>query len=170
FPRITRMAVLRDPRQPSNSFKETQIAGQSLALKLQSLDIRNATDVESAFSAMSRERAEAFITLPHAVVSFHRRRILELAEKGRLPSTHSDKLWVEAGGPMSYGPDTIDIYRRVARYVDKVLKGIKPADIPVEQPIKFELVINLKTAKQIGVTVSPNVLARADRVIKDAPR
>jgi len=170
FPRITRVAIFRDPRQPPDSFKETQIAGESLALKLQSLDIRNATDVESAFSAMSRERAEAFITLPHAVVTFHRRRILELARKGRLPSTHSDKLWVEAGGLMSYGPDSIDIYRRAARYVDKILKGTKPADIPVEQPTKFELVINLKTAKQIGVTVSPNVLARADKVIKDAPR
>jgi putative tryptophan/tyrosine transport system substrate-binding protein len=166
FPRITRMAVLRDPRQPPDSFKETQIAGQSLALKLQSLEIRNATDVESAFSAMSRERAEGFITLPHAVVTFHRRRILELAEKGRLPSTHSDKLWVEAGGLMSYGPDSIDIYRRAARYVDKILKGTKPADIPVEQPMKFEFVINLRTAKQLGLTIPPNVLARSDKVIK----
>jgi putative ABC transport system substrate-binding protein len=93
----------RPPRQPPDSFKETQIAGQSLALKLQSLEIRNATDVENAFSAMRRERAEAFITLPHAVVTFHPRRILELAEKGRLPSTHSDKLWVDAGGLMSTG-------------------------------------------------------------------
>ena len=166
LPRISRVAVLRDPRQPPDSFKETQIAGQSLALKLQSLEIRNAADVESAFSAMSRERAEAFVTLPHAVVTFHRRRILELAEKSRLPSTHSDKLWVEAGGLMSYGPDTIDIYRRSARYVDKILKGAKPANLPVEQPRKFELTVNLKAAKEIGLSIPVNVLARADRVIR----
>lgn len=166
LPRISRVAVLRDPRQPPDSFKETQIAGQSLALKLQSLEIRNATDVETAFSAMSRERAEAFITLPHAVVTFHRKRILELAGKSRLPSTHAERLWVEAGGLMSYGPDGIDIHRRAARYVDKILKGARPADLPVEQPTKFELVINLKTAKQIGVTIPQSVLYRADKVIK----
>ena len=166
LPRITRVAVLRDPRQAPDSFKETQIAGQSLALKLQSLEIRNAADVETAFSAMKKERADAFITLPHAVVTFHRKQILALAEKGRLPSTHGDRQWVEAGGLMSYGPDTIAIYRRAASYVDKILKGVKPADLPVEQPTKFEFVINLKTSKQIGVTILPNVLARADKVIK----
>jgi len=166
LPRIVRVAVLRDPRQQPDSFKETQIAGQSLALKLQSLEIRNATDVETAFSAMSRERAEAFITLPHAVVTFHRKRILELAGKGRLPSTHGDGEWVEAGGLMSYGPNVLNLYRRAAVYVDKILKGTKPADLPVEQPTKFEFIINLKTAKQIGLTIPPNVLARADRVIK----
>jgi putative tryptophan/tyrosine transport system substrate-binding protein len=166
LPRITRVAVLRDPRQAPDSFKETQIAGQSLALKLQSLEIRNAADVETAFSAMKKERADAFITLPHAVVTFHRKQILALAGKGRLPSTHGDRQWVEAGGLMSYGPDAIAIYRRAASYVDKILKGVKPADLPVEQPTKFEFVINLKTAKQIGVTIPPNVLVRADKVIK----
>jgi len=166
LPWISRLAVLRDPRQPPDSFKETQIAAQSLALKVQSLEIQNATDVETAFSQMSQERADAFITLPHAVVSFHQKRILELAGKGRLPSTHQDRLWAEAGGLMSYGPDTIYIYRRAARYVDKILKGAKASDLPVEQPTKFELVINLKTAKQIGLTIPPNVLARADKVIR----
>ncbi len=166
LPRITRVAVLRDPRQAPDSFKETQIAGQSLALKLQSLEIRNAADVETAFSAMKKERADAFITLPHAVVTFHRKQILALAGKGRLPSTHGDRQWAEAGGLMSYGPDAIAIYRRAASYVDKILKGVKPADLPVEQPTKFEFLINLKTAKQIGVTIPPNVLVRADKVIK----
>jgi len=160
------VAVLHDSRQPPDSFKETQIAGQSLALKLQSLEIRNATDVENAFAAMSRERTDAFITLPHAVVSFHRKRILELATKGRLPSTHGDKEWAEAGGLMSYGPDTIDIRRCAAKYVDKILKGAKPAELPVEQPTKFELVINLKTAKEIGLVIPQSVLYRADKVIK----
>ena len=115
---------------------------------------------------MSRERAEAFITLPHAVVTFHRKRILELAGKGRLPSTHGGREWVEAGGLMSYGPDSNDIRRRAATYVDKILKGAKPADLPVEQPMKFEFIINLKAAKQIGVTIPQKVLIRADKVIK----
>ena len=166
LPRISRVAVLRDPRQPPNTFKETQIAGQSLRLKLQSLEIRNATDVENAFAAMSKERPDAFITLPHPVVNFHRKRILELARKGLLPSTHGDSLWMEAGGLMSYGPDTLDIRRRAATYVDKILKGAKPAELPVEQPKKFEFVINLQTAKQIGLTIPANVLLRADKVIK----
>ena len=165
LPRITRVAVLRDPRQAPDSFKETQIAGQSLALKLQSLEIRNAADVETAFSAMKKERADAFITLPHAVVTFHRKQILALAEKGRLPSTHGDRQWAEAGGLMSYGPDNTELYRRAAYFVDRILKGAKPADLPVEQPTKFELVINLKAAKQIGLTIPPAVLARADQVI-----
>jgi len=130
------------------------------------LEIRNATDVETAFSAMKKERTDAFITLPHAVVSFHRKRILELATKSRMPSTHGDREWAEAGGLMSYGPDSIDISRRAAKYVDKILKGAKPADLPVEQPTKFEFIINLKTAKQIGLTIPPNVLARADKVIR----
>ena len=166
LPRISRLAVLRDPRQPPDSFNETQKASQSFALKLQSLEIRNATDVETAFSAMKKDRTDAFITLPHAVVSFHRKRILELATKSRLPSTHGDKEWAEAGGLMSYGPDTIDIRRRAAKYVDKILKGAKPAELPVEQPTKFELVINLKTAKEIGVTIPQSVLYRADKVIR----
>ena len=166
LPRISRVAVLRDPRLPPDSFNETQKASQSFALKLQSLEIRNAADLETAFSAMSKERPDAFITLPQAVPSFHRRQILEFATKNRLPSTHGQKEWVESGGLMSYGPDSLDIHRRAATYVNKILKGAKPADLPVEQPMKFEFVINLKTAKQIGVTIPQSVLYRADRVIK----
>ena len=166
FPRISRIAVFRDPTQPLQSFNETQSASKSFGLKLQSLEIRDAADVEAAFAAMTRERTNGFITLPQSGITIHRRRILQLAEKNRLPSTHPDRLWVEAGGLMSYGPDNIDLWRRAATYVDKVLKGAKPADLPVEQPKKFEFVINLKTAKQIGLTIPPNVLARADRVIR----
>ena len=166
FPRLSRVAVLLDPRQPPLSFKETQTTGQSLRLKLQFLEVRDAADVESVFSAMSRERADALITLPHPVLQVHQRRIVELAAKSRVPAMYQTAEWVEGGGLMSYGPAHLDNYRRAAVFVDKILRGAKPADLPVEQPTKFELAINLKTAKQIGLTVPPNVLARADRVIR----
>jgi putative tryptophan/tyrosine transport system substrate-binding protein len=166
FPRLSRVAVLLDPRQPPLSVKETQTTGQSLRLKLQFLEVRDAADVESVFSAMSRERADALITLPHPVLQVHQRRIVELAARSRVPAMYQTTEWTESGGLMSYGPDLLDNYRRAAVFVDKILKGTKPADLPVEQPMKFEFVINLKTAKQIGVTIPPNVLARADRVIK----
>ena len=166
FPRLSRVAVLLDPRQPPLSMKETQTTGQSLRLKLQFLEVRDAADVESVFSAMSRERADALITLPHPVLQVHQRRIVELAARSRVPAMYQTTEWAESGGLMSYGPDHLDNYRRAAVFVDKILKGTNPADLPVEQPMKFELVINLKTAKQIGLTIPPNVLARADRVIR----
>jgi len=166
LPRISRLAVLRDPHQPPQSFNETQKAAQLLGVKLHSLEIRDAPDVEKAFLGMRTQRADAFITLPQTVLYIHRKRILELAIKNRLPSVYGDKLWVDAGGLMSYGPDTSDINRRAAVYVDKILKGTKAADLPVEQPTKFEFIVNLKTAKQIGLTIPPNVLARADKVIR----
>ena len=166
FPRISHVAVLLDPRQPPLSFEETQTAGKSLGLKLQFLEVRDAADVESVFSAMSRARADALITLPHPFLQVHQRQILELAARSRVPAMYQTTEWTESGGLMSYGPDLLDNYRRAAVFVDKILKGTKPADLPVEQPMKFELVINLKTAKQIGLTIPPNVLARADRVIK----
>jgi putative ABC transport system substrate-binding protein len=115
---------------------------------------------------MIKGRADALLPLGDSVVVFHRERIVNFAAKNRLPSMHGDKAWVEAGGLMSYGPDILDNFRRAATYVDKILKGTKPADLPVEQPTKFEFVINLKTAKQIGLTIPPNVLTRADRVIR----
>jgi putative tryptophan/tyrosine transport system substrate-binding protein len=166
FPRLSRVAVLLDPRQPPLSFEETQTTGRSLRLKLQFLEVRDAADVESVFAAMSKERADALITLPHPVLQVHQRRIVELAAKSRVPAMYQAADWVERGGLMSYGPDHLDNYRRAAVFVDKILKGTKPAEIPVEQPTKFEFIINLKTAKQIGVTIPPNVLARADRVIR----
>jgi len=165
FPRIARVAVLYDP-QLRQSLKETQTAAQFLGLKVQALEVRVATDVESAFSAMRRERADSLITLPPPIIGVHQKRILELSAKSRLPAMHSSKAWVDAGGLMSYGPDVFDNDRRAAIFVDKILKGAKPGDLPVEQPTKFEFVINLKTAKQIGLTISPNVLARADKIIK----
>ena len=166
FPKISRAAVLRDPSQPPQSFNETETASRSVGIKVQSLEIRNAADVETAFSAMSKNRTEALITLPQPALSIHRRRIVDFTAKSRLPSVHSDRLWAEAGGLISYGPDNIDLHRRAGIYVDKILKGAKPADLPVEQPTKFEFIVNLKTARQIGLTIPPNVLARADRVIR----
>jgi putative ABC transport system substrate-binding protein len=166
FPRLSRVAVLLDPRQPPLSFKETQTAGKSLGVKLQFLEVRDAADVESVFSAMNKERADALITLPHPVLQVHQKRIVELAAKSRVPAMYQAADWVERGGLMSYGPDHLDNYRRAAIYVDKILKGTKPADLPVEQPTKFEFIINLKTAKQIGLTIPANVLARADRVVR----
>ena len=153
-------------RQFRQSLKVTQTTAQFLGVKVQALEGRTAPDIENAFSAMRKERADSLITMPTPSISFHQKRILELTEKNRLPAMHSGKGWVEAGGLMSYGTDTSDNDRRAAILVDKILKGAKPVDLPVEQPMKFELVINLKTANQIGVTIPPNVLARADKVIK----
>ena len=165
LPRISRVAVFYDP-QLSLSLKETQTAAQFLGVKIQALEVRAAADIESAFSAMRKERSDSLITMPPPSISVHQKRILELTEKNRLPAMHSSKGWVEAGGLMSYGVDAFDNDRRAAVLVDKILKGAKPADLPVEQPTKFEFVINLKAAKQIGLTIPPNVLARADRVIR----
>jgi len=165
LPRISRVAILYD-RQVSLSGKEMQTAAQFLGVKIQALEVRTAADVENAFSAMKKERSDSLITMPPPSISVHQKRILELTEKNRLPGMHSNKGWAEAGGLMSYGPDVFDSDRRVAILVDKILKGAKPADLPVEQPMKFEFVINLKTAKQIGLTIPPNVLARTDKVIK----
>ena len=123
-------------------------------------------DFDGAFAAALREGAHGLITAPQPVINTHRAQILEFLSKNRLPAIFTNPEAVEAGGLMSYSPDFTEQFRRAATYVDKILKGTKPADLPVEQPMKFELVINLKTAKQIGLTIPPNVLARADKVIK----
>ena len=166
FPRISRVAVLRDPRQPPQSFKETQVAGQHLGLRIQSLEIQNAADVETAFSEISTKWGDALIALPHSVINAHQKRIVELTAKNRLPTMYPSVEFVNAGGLMSYSPIYSDQYRRAAYYVDKILKGAKPADLPVEQPTKFELLINLKTANALGLTIPPSVLYRADKIIK----
>jgi putative ABC transport system substrate-binding protein len=168
LPKISRVAVLYDPNDPANVnlFKELQTAARSFAVQLQSLEARGPEQFEGAFKAGGRARAEALIVLPTSVNNTHRKPIIELAVGNRLPAIYPDREFVDAGGLMAYGPIYADLWRRAATYVDKILKGTKPADLPVEQPKKFELVINLKTAKQIGLTISPNVLARADRVIK----
>ena len=167
-PRLSRVAVLRDP--PAGAvelaLKETQGAAQALGLQLQIFEVHGPKDFDGAFSAMVRERSGALLVISTPMLFSGRKRIAELAAKHRLPAVYHWKEYVEAGGLMSYGTDLADGFRRAAIYVDKILRGAKPADLPVEQPMKFELVINLKTAKQIGLNIPPNVLARADRVIK----
>ena len=135
-------------------------------LKLLSLEVRSLDDFESAFARAKKERAQALITTTGGLINTQQRRVLDFAAKNRLPAIYHYSEFVEAGGLMSYGPDNTDLWRRAADFVDKILKGAKPADLPVEQPKKFEFIINLKAAKQIGLTIPPNVLARADRVIK----
>ena len=168
LPKLGRIAVLYDPSDRAKvvEFKEMQAAAASFAVQLQSLEVRGAEDFEGAFKSGNRARAEALIVLPTTVTNTHRKPIIQLAEENRLPAIYPDQEFVEAGGLMSYGPIYTDLWRRAATYVDKILKGAKPGEIPVEQPTKFELVINLKTAKQMGLKIPPNVLARADRVIK----
>jgi putative ABC transport system substrate-binding protein len=146
--------------------RETEISAQSLGLRLQPIELGGPDAIEAAFAALRRERADAFTHLPQGFIAVHRTQIVEMAIKTRLPAMHTNRLWIEAGGLMAYAPSLEETYHRITIYVDKILKGIKPADLPVERPKKFELIINLKTARQLGVTVAPNVLARADRVIK----
>jgi putative ABC transport system substrate-binding protein len=135
-------------------------------MQLQYLDIRTAQDIETAFRAATKRRAEAVLGLGSPVLMSRRTRVVELAATSRLPAIYYFPEFVEAGGLMTYGPSITDLARRAATYVDKILKGRKPADLPVEQPTKFEFIINLKAAKQIGLIIPPNVLARADRVIR----
>ena len=170
-PGLSRVAFLWNPdvRGAVLDYKEAESAAGSLRLQLQSVEVVRAEDFDRAFSAVTKERAQALMMPAANPVGFAKRgQIASFAQKNRLPSIYAQKEYVDAGGLMSYGPNTPDMHRRAATYVDKILKGRKPADLPVEQPTKFELVINLKTAKQIGLTIPPNVLARADKVIKEA--
>ena len=168
FPKVRRVAVLGNPTNAAyaTQVSEAQSAAKALGLQLQILEARGPEDFESAFAAMTRERAGALLTSTDAMFNAQRQRIVELAAKSRIPAIYEFKEFVEAGGLMSYGTNIVNVYRRVAVYVDKILKGAKPGELPVEQPTNFEFFINLKTAKQIGVTIPPNVLARADKVIK----
>jgi putative ABC transport system substrate-binding protein len=167
-PRLSRLAVLANSTEPGNAqvLRETELATEAFKVQLQSLDVLDPKDIGIAFRAASKGRADAVLVLPSSILNSHRTQVAELAEKSRLPGIYWQSEWVETGGLMSYGVSFTDLFRRAATYVDKILKGAKPVDLPVEQPTKFELVINLKTAKQIGLTIPPNVLARADRVIK----
>ncbi len=169
LPKISRVAILWDANGPGPTvaFKEYQAAARTFKLHLQSLEVRGPTaDLKGAFQAAKKGRAEALILVQNPLTIQHQEQIMELATKNRLPSMNEDIQLVEAGGLLSYGASLVDMYRRAAIYVDKILKGAKPADLPVEQPMKFELVINLKTAKQIGLTIPQSVLFRADKVIK----
>jgi len=146
--------------------KELDAQAKPLRFRLQIVEVRGADDFSKAFSSIAKQRAQALIELPNPLFHSNSNRIVDFALKNKLPTIFHSKDFVETGGLMAYGADFTDLYRRAAVLVDKILKGAKPADLPVEQPTKFELVINLKTAKQIGMTIPPNVLARADRVIR----
>jgi putative ABC transport system substrate-binding protein len=167
IPKLSRVAFLTPPvKALRTSIKETEVAAQALGLQLQVLQIRGADELEGAFDAAKKQRAGALLEAQATSLLPYQSRIIDLAAKNRLPTMYYNRRSVEIGGLMSYGREPFDMDRRVASMVDKILKGRKPADIPVEQPMKFEFVINLKTAKQIGLTIPPNLLARADRVIK----
>ena len=165
LPQLSRLAVLANRDVPGYGvqMKEVEVAAQTIGLQLQVEDIRGPNDLEKAFSAITKGRAGAVLGLTFNIL---RNRIAELAVKSRLPTMYGDRAFVDSGGLISYGPDVLDSFRRAAVFVHKILKGAKPGDLPVEQPMKFELVINLKAAKQIGLTIPPNVLARADKVIR----
>ena len=167
-PRLSRVAVLGTSTQPGNaqSLREAEVAAQALAVKLQYLDVLSPKDIEPVFRTASNGRAEAVLVLRASVFFSHRKQIVDLAAKRQLPAMYYTTEYVEEGGLMTYGVSITDLFRRAATYVDKILKGAKPAELPIEQPTKFELVVNLKTAKRIGLTIPPNVLARADKVIK----
>ena len=167
-PQLSRVAILGTSTVPGHArfLKETEPAAGALRLQLQFLDVLDPKDIETAFRAANKGRADGLVVLSGPVLSSHRARVLDLGVESRLPAIHNFPEWVEAGGLMTYGVNLNDLYRRAAIYVDKILKGAKPGDLPVEQPTKFELIINLKTAKQIGLTIPPNVLVRADKVIR----
>ena len=168
-PKVSRLAVLVwNPDGPGNAAERSEIesAARALGVQVQPVEIRGANDLESGFSAMTRAGANALMGLTNTRFGGNRQRIVALSAKNRLPAIYPERLFVEDGGLMSYGTNRAEWRRRVAVYVDKILKGTKPADLPVEQPTKFELVINLKAAKQIGLTIPQSVLYRADKVIK----
>jgi putative ABC transport system substrate-binding protein len=162
-PKILRVGVLReaDSETAAIGFKEYETAARSLKIQLQSVEVREPNlDFEGAFQTLAKGRVSGLITITNPLVLRYTKRIAELAIKHQFPSMYEGSAWVEDGGLMSFSTDDLDVFRRIATYVDKILKGVKPADLPVEQPTKFEMVVNLKTAKQIGLTIPPNVLAR----------
>ena len=167
--KLSRVAVLLSPNFPGGALdlKETEAAARSLGLRIQPLEVRDASDIDRAFGAITNERADALTMFPgHPVLFVNRKKIVELAAKNRLPVMYALSEFVDAGDLMCYEPDRLVMYRRAATYVDKILKGAKPGELPIEQPTKFELIINLKTAKQIGVTIPQSLLYQADKVIK----
>jgi putative ABC transport system substrate-binding protein len=167
-PQIRRLAILSNPTNAYHqlAIKEMNIAARSLGMQLQLLEARGPNEFDRAFEAMARERVGGLIVVSDAMLNAHRRELADLAARSRLPAAYGVIESVEAGGLMSYGPSFLELFRRSAAYVDKILKGAKPADLPVEQPTKFELVINLKTAKAMGLTIPPSLLQRADQVIE----
>ena len=167
-PKVTRVALLGNPANPGTApqVRRGQDAARALGIRLQPLEARNPSAIDNAFAAMTRERAGALIILVDAMFGEHRTRIADLAARHRVPAVYGLPEYAEAGGLMGYGSSVVDRFRRAATFVDKILKGAKPADLPIEQPTRFELVINLKTAKALGLAIPPAVLARADEVIQ----
>ncbi len=167
-PRASPVAILWNPAIASGAaiVRETEAAARTLGVQLQSLEVRGPDDFESAFAAATGGRARALIMVEYPLIFIHRARIVDFAAKSRLPAMYPLREFVDAGGLMSYGAHAADLWRRAATYVDKILRGAKPADLPVEQPTRFELVINLKTAKALGLTIPPSILVRADQVIR----
>jgi ABC-type uncharacterized transport system substrate-binding protein len=168
LPKLSRVGVLGDVTRPgiAQALREINVAADASGLQVQYLEVRAPKDIEIAFRAASKERADALVVLGSPILFSQQKQVVELATKNRLPAIYARTEYIEDGGLAFYGPSLTDLYRRAATYVDKILNGAKAADLPVEQPKKFELVINLKAAKQIGVTIPQRVLARADRVIK----
>jgi putative ABC transport system substrate-binding protein len=167
-PKLSRAAILRNTANAGDPLqsKETEAAARAVGVKLQFLELRGPQDLERALATIKKERGGALIVPQDLMFFDYQQRLVDFGASSRLPSVYAWRDFAEAGGLMSYGPSDRDLFRRAATYVDKILKGTKPADLPVEQPIKFEFIINLKAAKQIGLTIPPNVLARADKVIK----
>jgi putative tryptophan/tyrosine transport system substrate-binding protein len=168
FPKMTRVAVLwpSQEQEAVAGFKETQEAARAFGLKLQSIELARPDDIEKVFAEIPKGNPHAIVVILGPLVTLHSKRIVDAALKQRLPGMYPTRQFAEEGGLMAYGPLIGDLYRRAATYVDKILKGAKPGDLPIEQPTKFELMINLKTANQIGVTIPPSVLYRADKVIR----
>src|SRR5215468_9823505 len=168
IPKVRYVAVLSNPANPGQppAIRDLKAAARSLGVQLQLLEARGPNEFDGAFAAMAKERVEALLVLSDAVLNSHRTRLADLAARSRLPAAYGVRESVEAGGLMSYGPSFLDLFRRGAAFVDKILKGAKPADLPVEQPTTFELVINAKTAKTLGLTIPPSLLKRADEVIQ----
>ena len=165
-PSLTRVAVLWNPEHPDGEYRSAESAGRRLGIEVQSLEVRRLAELDGAFEAAARARAEALMVVPSRFMSLNRDRILGFAQKSQLPLVSGWGAWARAGALMSYGPDLDVLARRAATHVDKILKGAKPADLPVEQPTKFQLVINAKTAKGLGLTIRPSLLAGADQIIE----
>jgi putative ABC transport system substrate-binding protein len=170
-PGVSRVAVLWQPgalgeRTATDMLKGAEVAARALGVRLQIVEVRGPADIDRAFSDMTRARAGALTALGSAMFNSERRRLVDLAAKNRLPAVYPLREFVDAGGLMSYGPSLPDLFRRAATYADKILKGAKPGDLPVEQPTKFELIINLKTAKALGLTIPQSLLQRADELIQ----
>jgi putative tryptophan/tyrosine transport system substrate-binding protein len=167
-PKTSRVAVLWNPANPAQAFnfKEIETAAKALAVSLRSLPVRGPEDFDGAFDAAIKDRVHSIFVSSDGIINSHREELVNRIAKNRLAAMYTESEWADAGGLMVYGPSNTDLYRRAATYVDKILKGKKPTELPIEQPTKFELIINLKTAKQIGLNIPPHVLARADKVIK----